>query len=64
MNGLGIKVYDSAPPFTAEDFLNKLFPNFWSLLINLLALIVLFVFLYKIAYKPVKKYLDAKPVKF
>ena len=60
MNGLGITVYDSAAPFTVEDFLDKLFPNFWSLLINLLALIVLFVFLYHIAYKPVKKYLDAR----
>ena len=60
MNGLGIKVYDSAPPFTAEDFLNKLFPNFGSLLINLVALIVLFVFLYFIAYKPFKRYLDAR----
>ena len=60
MNGLGIKVYDSSAPFTVEDFLDKLFPNFWSLLINLIALIVLFVFLYHIAYKPVKKYLDAR----
>ena len=60
MNGLGIRAYDSAAPFTVEDFLDKLFPNFWSLLINLVALIVLFVFLYHIAYKPVKKYLDAR----
>ena len=47
-------------PFTQEDFLNKLFPNFWSFLINFLALIVLFVVLYFIAYKPIKKYLDAR----
>ncbi|MCQ2800053.1 MAG: ATP synthase F0 subunit B [Bacilli bacterium] len=60
MEGLRITVYDSNPPFTAKDFLDKLFPNFWSLVINLLALIVLFVFLYFVAYKPVKKYLDAR----
>lgn len=47
-------------PFTAEDFINKLFPNFWSFLINFLALIVLFVLLYFIAYKPVKKYFNAR----
>jgi len=47
-------------PFTTEDFLNKLFPNFWSFLINILALIVLFVLLYFIAYKPVRRYLKAR----
>jgi len=47
-------------PFTAEDFLNKLFPNFWSFLINFLALIVLFVAVYFLAYKPLKKYIAAR----
>ncbi len=47
-------------PFTSEDFLNKLFPNIWSLLINLLALIVLFIALYFLAYKPVSRYLKAR----
>lgn len=47
-------------PFTGEDFLNKLFPNFWSFLINFLALIVLFVAVYYIAYKPLKKYIAAR----
>lgn len=47
-------------PFTAEDFLQKLFPNLWSLLINLLALIVLFVLVYWIAFKPVKKMIDLR----
>lgn len=47
-------------PFTAKDFLDKLFPNFWSFLINFLALIVLFVAVYFLAYKPVKKYLSAR----
>jgi F-type H+-transporting ATPase subunit b len=47
-------------PFTAGDFLDKLIPNFWSFLINFLALIVLFVALYFIAYKPIKKYVNAR----
>lgn len=55
-----LTVFDGSKPFTQEDFLNKLFPNFWSFLINFLALVVLFVALYFIAYKPVKKYLDAR----
>ncbi len=50
-------------PFTPEDFLNKLIPNFWSLLINLLALIVFFVVLYFIAYKPLRRLVDARRAK-
>ena len=47
-------------PFSPEDFLNKLIPNFWSLLINLLALIVFFIVLYFIAYKPLRKLVDER----
>src|SRR5574344_1535015 len=50
----------SDAPFTAGDFVNKLFPNGWSFLINFIAMIVLFVAVYFIAYKPVRKYLDAR----
>ena len=50
----------NAGPFSSEDFLNKLFPNFWSFLINLLALIVLFVVIFFLAYKPVKKFVKAR----
>lgn len=53
-------IFLSDTPFTSEDFLNKLFPNFWSFLINFLALIVLFVAIYFIAYKPVKKVIKAR----
>ena len=35
----------SSAPFQPEDFLSKIFGNFWSLLINLLALLVLFLVL-------------------
>jgi len=54
-----VTILDSTP-FTSEDFLNKLFPDFWSFLINFLALIVLFVAVYFLAYKPVKKYINAR----
>lgn len=54
-----ILVLDSTP-FTAEDFIQKIIPNFWSFLINLLALIVLFIALYLIAYKPLRKYCEAR----
>ena len=50
----------NAGPFSSEDFLNKLFPNFWSFLINLLALIVLFVVIFFLAYMPVKKFVKAR----
>ncbi len=50
----------SSSPFSPEDFLNKIFGNFWSLLINLLALIVLFLVLYFVAYKPVRKYVEKR----
>lgn len=61
MEGIEFRVDDaSSTPFTPQDFLDKLFPNFWSFLINFLALIVLFVALYFIAYKPVKKLVDAR----
>lgn len=50
----------SSAPFNAEDFLNKIFGNFWSLLINLLALIVLFLVLFFLAYKPLRKYVEKR----
>lgn len=50
----------SSSPFSPEDFLNKIFGNFWSLLINLLALIVLFLVLYFVAYKPIRKYVEKR----
>ena len=61
MIGMGINAFEqNAQPFTPEDFLNKLIPNFWSFLINLVALVVLFVALYFIAYKPVRKAIKAR----
>ncbi len=53
-------ILSEAAPFSPEDFINKLFPNFWSWLINFLALIVLFVIVYFLAYKPIRKYVQAR----
>ncbi len=50
----------SSPPFTGEDFLRKLFPNFWSFLINFLALGVLFLCVFFLAYKPIKKFVQKR----
>lgn len=55
-----IIIFNEAAPFSPEDFINKLFPNFWSWLINFLALIVLFVIVYFLAYKPIRKYVQAR----
>jgi len=60
MESFTFLMLDSSVPFTEEDFFNKLFPNIWSLLINLVALVVLFVLLFFIAYKPVRKYIEAR----
>lgn len=50
----------SDTPFTAEDFLRKIIPNFWSFLIQLLALVVLIVAVYFLAYKPVRKLVEKR----
>ena len=50
----------SSAPFQPEDFLSKIFGNFWALLINLIALIVLFVLLFFIGYKPLKRYSEKR----
>lgn len=57
---IAILLDDASAPFTPEDFLKKLFPNFWSWLINFLALIVLFLVVYFFAYKPIRKYVTAR----
>jgi F-type H+-transporting ATPase subunit b len=57
---IAIRFLASDAPFTSEDFYNKLFPNGWSFLINFLALIVLFVALYFLAYKPVHRNIQAR----
>lgn len=50
----------SSAPFTGDDFLRKLFPNFWSFLINLIALFVFVLVLFLLAYKPAKKFVQAR----
>ncbi len=43
-----------------ETFLEKLIPNFWSFLVEFLALVVLIVVVFFIAYKPVKRMLKKR----
>ena len=50
----------SSAPFTTEDFLRKLFPNFWSFLINFIALFVLIAAVYFLAHKPIKKFVERR----
>ncbi len=47
--------YLSGAPFSPEDFLDKIIPNFWSFLIQLLALAALIVAVYFLAYRPLRK---------
>ena len=53
-----MKVYADLP--AAEDFIAKIIPNFWSFLVQFLALIVLGVVVIFVAYKPVKKMLKKR----
>ena len=41
-------------------FLEKVIPNLWSFLVQLIAFIVMVLIFMKFAYKPVKKFLDAR----
>lgn len=47
-------------PFTSDDFLKKLIPNFWSFLIQLLALVVLIVAVVYLGYKPMKRLIQKR----
>ena len=43
-----------------EDFISKMIPNFWSFLVQLLALIVMVIVVFFVAYKPVKKMIQKR----
>lgn len=45
---------------TGDDFINKVFPNLWAFLVQLLAFIVMSVIVIKFAYKPVHNYLEKR----
>lgn len=53
-----MKIFANLP--SAEDFIAKIIPNFWSFLVQFLALIVLIVVVIFVAYKPVKKMLKKR----
>ncbi|MBR4422532.1 MAG: ATP synthase F0 subunit B, partial [Erysipelotrichaceae bacterium] len=42
------------------DILSQLIPNVWTVITQLCATAVLFFLMYKLAWKPVKKILDAR----
>ena len=43
-----------------EEFVNKIFPNIWAFLVQLLAFIVMSIIVIKFAYKPVHNYLEKR----
>lgn len=50
----------SDAPFEPEDIINKLIPNFWDFLIQLIAFILLLVLVFFVAYKPLKKFVTKR----
>ncbi len=48
-------------PFSPEDVIDKLLPNgIWPVITQLLATLIMFVIVYKLAYKPIKTMLDKR----
>ena len=45
---------------SGEDFVNKVFPNIWAFLVQLIAFIIMAVIVVKFAYKPVKNFLNKR----
>ena len=45
---------------SGEDFVNKVFPNIWAFLVQLIAFIIMVFVVIKFAYKPVRKFLDKR----
>lgn len=43
-----------------NDFVNKVFPNVWSFLVQLIAFIIMSIIVIKFAYKPVSNYLKKR----
>ncbi|MFA5235687.1 MAG: F0F1 ATP synthase subunit B [Bacilli bacterium] len=57
---LGFWLFSNAP-FSPEDVINKLLPNgIWPVITQLLATIIMFVIVYKLAYKPVRAMLEKR----
>ena len=50
----------STPPINGDDILDKLIPDFWSFLTQLIAFIILIVVVTFLIYKPVKKMLSKR----
>ncbi len=50
----------SCEPINGEDITNKIFPNVWAMLAQLLAFLVLVILMIFLLYKPVKKFLNKR----
>lgn len=58
---LFIGVYaDSDSPFTDNEFLQKIFPNIWDFVVQLIAFVILLVIVFFLGYKPIKKLLQKR----
>jgi F-type H+-transporting ATPase subunit b len=47
-------------PIESDDIINKLFPNVWATLAQIIAFLILVVIMIFLVYKPVKKYLASR----
>ncbi len=50
----------SCEPISGEDITNKLFPNIWALIAQLISFLILVLVMIFLVYKPVKKYLNSR----
>ena len=58
---IGAAVFSDYPGLPSpEDFIQKIIPNLWAFLIQLLALIVMIIIFFIFGYKPVKKILNKR----
>lgn len=59
-NVVNMLAESSSGPINPDDILPKIIPTFWPFLVQLLAFLILFVAVFFLAYKPVKKYLKKR----
>lgn len=45
---------------SGEDFVNKIFPNIWAFLVQLIAFIIMSIIVIKFAYKPVHNFIEKR----
>ncbi len=45
---------------TGDDFVNKIFPNIWAFLVQLIAFIIMVLIVIKFAYKPIHNFIEKR----